>query len=67
MSHNPESPLTDADRENINNRLADNARLSRDIEMAVAAGCPLSDQSDHCNHIRERLEKIKRVYFPNGP
>lgn len=60
-------PLNDTDYHAINKQLENLARLQQDIAQAIAAGCDASEQNSHCLYLKQQLEQIKRVYFPNKP
>jgi hypothetical protein len=60
-------PLAQSDYETINRQLAQISQTQADISRALAAGCPVEEQSEMCNNLRAAWEKIKRAYFPDKP
>lgn len=62
-----EQPLSSADYTKIQNALGTLLRAERKMERARAAGIDCAEKDAQCVFIRDRLEKLKQVYFPNKP
>ena len=61
------SPLTDSDYETINQQLRDAAALREDLAKAKQAGLDCGEHDQICQLATQRLEQLKRVYFPDRP
>ena len=60
-------PLTEQDYRNIAAQLTELKRVQEDSARAKSAGFECDEQDTVCQYIKERLERIKGVYFPDKP
>jgi hypothetical protein len=60
-----ENPLTARNYTEINGALAQLNRATRKIERACSAGINCDQYQADINYLQDRLDKLKRVYFPN--
>lgn len=66
MATNPHSPLNDQHLSDINQALITIDRAEAQILLATQAGIDVSLAKQQLDSNKERLLKIKRVYFPNS-
>lgn len=59
--------LTESHYREINKGLNHLAAGRRIIEMARQAGVPIQEYEDAYNLVQDRLEGLKRVFFPDRP
>lgn len=64
MSSQPPSPLTDADLEEMNRKLADLDAADQIIDKAVRAGIDMAGPIAKSREVREQLLRLKQSFFP---
>lgn len=62
-----DSPLNNRDYTRINDALAALNRAERKIAVACEAGVDCEQRKAEVDFLRDRLEKMKAVYFPHKP
>lgn len=62
-----EQPLSAADYRAIQTALATLNRAARKMDRARNAGVACDEQDAQCQYLRDRLEKLKAVYYPDKP
>lgn len=60
-------PLTEADYKKINDALASLENTHGEVQRAMSAGMDCAEYDRACQDMKDRLSKIKAVYFPEHP
>lgn len=62
---NEDSPLTDADLVQMNQKLAELTRAEGLIEKAIRGGIDMSTQQAQARELRQKIMKLKQSFFPS--